>query len=258
MAGKIGRLQLIKVFVITLTLLPPLIAQDTATNSKSQIAWEKLRQASQALAEADYSNAGRLSEQAAVLLPDDRQASQTVGELLYRAGYPLQSLAAFDRAVAAAPAKEPENWQRGIALATCGEFERAAEQFRIHHRVNPDDVENSAWYFLCLAKTQGIEAARQAVLPSRGDARPPMMSILKMFQGEMTPEAVIQAANDNSIAAQRRASAVFYAQLYVGLYYDALGQKEQAAEHLRLSREIDLSGYMPDVARVYLAHRFEK
>ena len=51
------------------------------------------------------------------------------------------------------PARTAHNWQRGIALATCGDFERAAEQFRVHHQVNPDDVENSAWYFLCVAKS---------------------------------------------------------------------------------------------------------
>lgn len=122
--------------------------------------------------------------------------------------------------------------------------------------MNPDDVENSAWYFLCIAKTKGIEAARQSVIPSRGDGRQPMMSVLKMLQGELTPAEVLQAAEAGPASGRARELAKFYADLYVGLYYDSLGQEKEAIAALRRSQSYDISGYMFSVARVYLQDRF--
>src|SRR5690606_38665927 len=115
---------------------------------------------------------------------------------------------------------------------------------------------NSAWYFLCVAKTEGIEAARKTVIPSRGDGRQPMMSILQMLQRKLEPAQVLAAAVSNTPQGPQRKRAEFYAALYVGLYYDALDEPEKAVEYLKRSLQSGDSGYMVDVARVYLADRF--
>lgn len=237
-------------------LLVVSIASVTASDETS--AGQILGEAARAMSSSDYKAARELAERAVQLSPKDPFTLQRAAEILYRSGYPKESLELFDRAVSAGPERAAENWQRGIALATCGDFPNGAEQFRIHHTVNPDDVENSAWYFLCVAKAEGMEAARQSLLPSRGDARQPMMSILQMYQGEITPEAVLEAAAQASGSTQQRASADFYAKLYIGLYFDALGSEKEAKRYLAESREIDISGYMADVAKVYLNHRFKR
>lgn len=213
-------------------------------------------QAQQAFRTGDYAKAIELAEQTADASRDNGGLQQAAAELLYLSGAAEKSLAPFDRAVKLMPEKAPQNWQRGIALATCGKFEAGAAQFKTHHDVNPDDVENSAWYFLCVAKTDGIDAARKTVIPSRSDPREPMMSVLAMLKNSLEPKMVLQAAIEKTEEGPRRQLAQFYAALYVGLYYDSLGNKEEAIKHLKLSLSYDTDGYMTDTARVYLQTRF--
>jgi hypothetical protein len=47
-----------------------------------------------------------------------------------------------------------------------------------------------------------------------------------------------------------------YADLYVGLYFDSLNDADRAKQYLERSLTYDASGYMQDVARVYLKDRF--
>lgn len=203
-----------------------------------------------------FDTASQLALEAAQRAADAYAIQQRAAEILYRSGRSQASLPLFERAIKLAPELAPHNWQRGIALCSCGEFEKGAEQFKTHHDVNPDDVENSAWYFLCIAKVKGIEAARKTVIPSRGDGREPMMSILGMLKGELAPADVLQAAIENTPQGAVRQRAQFYADLYVALYYDSLDQADDARAYLKRSLNYDHSGYMVDVARVYLADRF--
>lgn len=183
---------------------------------------------------------------------------QTAAEILYRAGEAKQSLPLFDRVIELDPESAPYNWQRGLALCSCAQWEAGAEQFKTHHDVNPDDVENSAWYFLCVAKSKDLDAARKTVIPSRGDGRQPMMSVLGMLKGELAPDKVLDAAKANTSPGPGQQRACFYADLYVGLYYDSINDKEQAIKYLKRSLSYETSGYMRDSARVYLADRFAK
>lgn len=225
-------------------------AQDTAK------VIELLQKANGMLERGDYAEAALQSQAAADLAGDAPGLLQRAAEVLYLSGHARQSLPLFDRVVKLVPEEAAENWQRGIALCTCGKFAEGAKQFETHHQVNPDDVENSAWYFLCIAKTDGIEAARKTVIPSRGDGRQPMMSVLQMLQQQLPPEGVLAAAEKNTFAGAERRRAQFYAALYVGLYYDSLGDAAQAAKFLRQSLTYGDSGYMVDTARVYLHERF--
>lgn len=225
-------------------------------NSTSLEAIKMLRQASDLLNAGEFTQAADKASAAAKLAGDSPQLLQAAAEVLYRSGHSADSLPLFDRVVELAPELAPQNWQRGIALCSCGQFAQGAKQFETHHSVNPDDVENSAWYFLCIAKTDGIEAARKTVIPSRGDGRQPMMSVLQMLQQKIEPAQVLQAARDNTPNGPERQRAEFYAALYIGLYYDSLGEPQKAAEYLKRSLESSDTGYMVDVARVYLADRF--
>ena len=216
-----------------------------------------LREAGRELASGNYDAVRIKANEVAKLLPDSAAAQQRAAELLYLSGHPLESLPLFDRVVELSPEDAPHNWQRGIALCTCGDFKRGAEQFKTHHDVNPDDVENSAWYFLCVAKLEDMEAAQKTVIPSRGDGRQPMMAVLQLLQGKIMPDEVIAAADVNTREGRARQMARFYADLYVGLYYDSADNTAEAKKYLKRSLGYGVDGYMVDTARVYLEHRFQ-
>ncbi|MEZ6078921.1 MAG: hypothetical protein R3C56_25590 [Pirellulaceae bacterium] len=176
--------------VLTTGLTACSLAQEEGVTSREAI--NTLRQAIGLLGEGDFSQAAEKATAAAKLAGDSPQLLQAAAEVLYRSGHSAASLPLFDRVVELSPESAPQNWQRGIALCSCGKFAEGAKQFETHHSVNPDDVENSAWYFLCIAKTDGIEAARKTVIPSRGDGRQPMMSVLQMLQQKLGSAQVLK------------------------------------------------------------------
>ncbi len=228
-------------------------------------AQDKLQQAGALLAKATtdltsqrYEAAVRQATAAAQLAPDSARVQQNAAEIVFLAGKPDASLPLFDRANELDPTNAPHNWQRGIALGIAGKWAEGAAQFKQHHDVNPDDVENSAWYYLCVAKSENLEAAKKSVIPSRGDGRQPMMSILQMLKQEKQPADVLAAAEANTAAGARRNMALFYADLYIAMFYDAAENAEETQKYLASSVGRGSSGYMVDTARVYLEHRFPK
>jgi lipoprotein NlpI len=158
-----------------------------------------------------------------------------------------ESAAAFDSVAKAVPDQAPYLWQRGIALYYAGRYDDCRRQFESHRSVNPDDVENAAWHFLCVARAESPAKARAALLPVGPDPRVPMRQVYDMFRGTLTPEQVVAAAGSQP-------DAQFYAQLYVGLYLEAVGMKDRALEHIRIAaadRFARYGGYMHMVARVH-------
>jgi lipoprotein NlpI len=151
------------------------------------------------------------------------------------------------------PERAAEHWQRGISYYYAGEYEKGTRQFELHRTVNPHDVENAAWHFLCVARAPGgsVESARESLIQVTRDTRVPMAQIQQMFAGTTTPEEVLQAGEMAGGIAR------FYAELYVGLYYEALDRHE---ESLRLiasaaANPAAKNHYMGDVARVHVALR---
>jgi len=178
-------------------------------------------------------------------------AQQALGRGIahFQAGRIAESVEEFDAVVRLAPGQAPYLWQRGIALYYAGRYRDCREQFESHRTVNPDDVENAAWHFLCVAKAESPERAKAALLPVGPDPRVPMRQVYQMFQGTLDPEQVL-AAGDRDVESE------FYAHLYVSLYFDALGQAADALEHIRSAaadRYAAAGGYMHMVARVHLA-----
>ena len=158
-----------------------------------------------------------------------------------------QSAASFDEAAKMIPQEAPHLWQRGIALYYAGRYADCRRQFESHRTVNPDDVENAAWHFLCVAREQSPANARAALLPVGPDARVPMREVYQMFRGALGADDVLKAAGN-------RPSAQFYAHLYIGLYSEALGRNDLALEHIReaaAERFAPVGGYMHMVARVH-------
>ena len=167
----------------------------------------------------------------------------------FQAGRVVESAAEFDNVVKLAPDYAPELWQRGIALYYAGRYRDCRAQFESHRTVNPDDVENAAWHFLCVARAESAERARAALLPVGPDSRVPMREVYEMFKGTIGPEKVLAAAGTSPVSE-------FYAHLYVGLYFEAIGRKADALAHIKTAaadRYASAGGYMHRVARVHLA-----
>ncbi len=165
----------------------------------------------------------------------------------FEAGRVVESAAGFDTLVKLLPAAAPELWQRGIALYYAGRYQDCRAQFESHRTVNPNDVENAVWHFLCVARAESPEKARAAILPVGPDSRVPMRQVYEMFRGTLSPDRVLAAAGT-------RPSGEFFAHLYVGLYYEALRDK-RALEQIRIAaadRYADAGGYMHTVAKVHL------
>ncbi len=164
-----------------------------------------------------------------------------------------ESVADFDREVELEPARAAEHWQRGIAYYYLEEYEKGAGQFELHRTVNPQDVENAAWHFLCVARAPGgsTEAARKNLINVSRDERIPMAEVQRMFGGALRPEDVLAAG------ARVGDAAAFYADLYVGLYFEALGHHEESLRLIKRAAENPAAegNYMGDVARVHTALR---
>src|SRR5437867_3552347 len=167
----------------------------------------------------------------------------------FQSGRVVESAAGFDNLVKLAPEIAPQLWQRGIALYYAGRYKDCRAQFESHRTVNPNDVENAAWHFLCVARAESPEKARSSLLPVGPDARVPMRQIYEMFRGALSPEEVLRAAG-------LQPDAQFYARLYLGLYFEAMGNKSLALEHIKAAaadRFAAAGGYMHTVAKVHLA-----
>jgi len=179
-----------------------------------------------------------------------QRSAEKPGDVLDRAiddflaGRVAQSVTGFDRVAVLAPDAAPQLWQRGIALYYVGRYADCRKQFESHRTVNPNDVENPAWHFLCVAHQESPQKARAALLPVGPDQRSPMREVYEMFRGTMTPEAVLAAAGQSP-------SSRFYAELYVGLYYEATGNQAAALTHLKTAASdqfANAGGYMHRVA----------
>lgn len=168
------------------------------------------------------------------------------GSLYFRTGRIKESLMDFDTAVEKAPELLPYLWQRGISQYYAEEYKKGVEQFHVHRTVNPNDVENAFWHFLCVAKTDGVEKASQQVLLAGQDNREPLMQVQLLIQGKMKEKAVEEVTEKGS------RSTKFYGYLYLGLYADATGDSDRSLEYLEKCLNIDYPGYMYDVAKVHV------
>lgn len=161
--------------------------------------------------------------------PSPRELFSEAVRLFFEAK-PMESARVFDQLVVAVPGAEPELWQRGLTLYYAERFDEGRKQFELHKTVNPNDVENPAWHFLCVARLEGIQAARGKLLPVGEDHRVPMKEILDLYAGRCEPAAVLAAAEQGEPEARR--NQLCYGHLYLGLFYEVQGDAEKACEHM--------------------------
>lgn len=167
-----------------------------------------------------------------------------------------ESIADFDKLAELHPDRAPELWQRGICYYYAGDFANGRKQFEHHQTVNKSDVENAVWHFLCVAKIEGFGKAREQIIPIKGDARVPMSQVFALFAGEGSVDDVLQAAQAGQPSPEKLRGQMFFAHLYLALYFEAKGDAKASLEHIKkAATEFSQSHYMGDVARVHLALR---
>lgn len=200
-----------------------------------------------------------------------------------------EALRHWDRQIAEDPESGPHHWQRGLALYYAGRYKEGREQFEAHRKVNPEDVENAAWHFLCVARQESPAAARKVFIPIGRDGRVPMREIHALYAGTGSVEAVRAAAEagadepadtkaaDAADAAKpsagvkelpdstrgktpprRKISAGelrnqrCYAGLYIGLYHEVMGDPAKAEQAMvEAAGKYRMDHYMGKVAQVH-------
>ncbi|TWT84973.1 hypothetical protein CA13_64550 [Planctomycetes bacterium CA13] len=222
--------------------LPPSMPSVSASSLRA----EALR----ALQEGDSARAVLAADAIVRQHGDEPRSIRLAADIYLRSGKVTWAVRMFDRYLKAEPEQRPELWQRGIALCFAGDYEQAAEQFEAHRNVNPNDVENAAWHFLCIAKLKSFDDAKKNVLPAPGDRRVPMAEILAMFSSD---DIASVDAKVTSLAAgsDERKEAAFYGDLYQGIYADARGDSILAETLVTRASQHAPHNYMGDIARVY-------
>lgn len=175
------------------------------------------------------------------------------GDARLKLGQFTESVADFDQALELNPKFAPEHWRRGIALYYAKKYAEGAKQFETHKTANPEDVENTAWHYLCNSHVVGKEKARAELIDVTKDRRVPMAEIQKLFAGKLKPADVLARADDVPADTEEGKEARFYAHLYVGLWYEAEGDAKKAREHLTTAVEkYKIGHYMWDVGQAHI------
>lgn len=169
-----------------------------------------------------------------------------------------ESVQSFDKAAAADASVAPHLWQRGISYYYLGRFEEGRKQFETHRTVNPDDVENAAWWYICMSRLGRRKEAEAKLLPVGSDPRVPMMEVYALFAGKASIKDVEKAMEAGSVNEQERKNRRFYGHLYLGLYEETAGNLGKAKSHLQDAFDQRVGGYMWEVTRIHLAQLGKK
>lgn len=200
-----------------------------------------------------YDDSIRAFDTVLTLDPKGALAHDRKGAALFCAGRIDASIAEFDLYLKEVPRAMAAHWQRGISLYYAGRFQDGADQFEAGKVAFGNDVENAFWHWLCLARKATPDKARESLLKVGPDARVPMAEIYQLVLKKTTPEAVLEAAKKDGTRGEGIDERLFYANLYIGLWYEAEGDAAKCKEHLKAAVEKKIGHYMWDVANVHLA-----
>jgi lipoprotein NlpI len=186
------------------------------------------------------------------LAPDTATAYDERGSAKFMAGRIEASIEDFDRYLKLRPDQQPWHWKRGISYYYAGRYDAGRKQFEGYQTVDDNDVENAVWRFLCMARSVGVEQARKDLLRIKRDLRIPMTEVYRLFAGKVTSDDVLAAARAGDPNPAELNARLFYAHLYLGLYFEATGAAALARQHITTAAEKHRIGhYMWNVADVH-------
>jgi len=174
------------------------------------------------------------------------------GDLHLKSGAFKAAVADFDEFLKRRPESTPRHWRRGIAYYYVGDYVNGKKQFEGYQTFDSSDVENAVWRYLCMARGSGVKKARSGLLKVGRDARVPMKQIYELFRGDCQAAEVLKAARAGDPPQEKLTKYLFYAHLYLGLYYEAEGNEELARKHITTAaNEYKIGDYMWSVAKVH-------
>ncbi|XP_024535392.1 uncharacterized protein LOC9636940 isoform X3 [Selaginella moellendorffii] len=154
------------------------------------------------------------------------------GMELFSQGDVSGSLEQFNKVLDAFPEELPYLWQRGLSLFYLDRFEEGAAQFREDTKLGNNDSEETG-----------------------KDSRAYMNQIYKLYKQGGDPQQQMLG----SFLKEDRGQAFFYASLYSGLYYEALGEFEPAKSAIMSACASSYGStsqdYMVSVAKVHCKTR---
>lgn len=215
----------------------------------SQGAEELLNRAVEASEQGRSSESVDLATGALARNPELAYAYYLRGREHFRLGKVTESVSDLEQYVRIRPHMEPRQWELGLSYYYAGQFEKGARQFELYQTYHDNDVENSVWRYLCIARTEGTDKARSTLMPIRNDPRIPMMAVYDMFRGEGSPAKVLETARAGRPGPPQLEGRLFYAHLYIGLFLLAQGDQEGGKTHILAAEKRRVRHYMWDVAR---------
>ena len=208
--------------------IPIVVVLLMAVPVRADSAGELVEQADAALKKGDPAAALKLADQAIAADPKLGVAYDKRGTAQFKLGKIKESLADFDRFIELVPKEGPKHWRRGLTLYYADDFAKGVAQFTTSDKEEPNDVEN-------------------------------FMKIYDLFRGTAKPEDVFAAAEAGNVKDDLRKKQRFYANYYVGMYYECVGEPKKSLEYLKTAVEkYPIGDYMMDVAKVHIQLRSAK
>ncbi|MBD2666108.1 hypothetical protein B6N60_01790 [Richelia sinica FACHB-800] len=161
------------------------------------------------------------------------------GMVYFKLGKIEESIQDFDSAEKIDFRLTPYLWQRGLSYYYVERFAEGVKQFEIDLTVNAQDVEETVWRYLCMARLTGVEQARNALLPVKNDPRRIMRCVYDFYAG------ICQADDVLNIGRTEGKKGNFYSHLYLGLYYEVANQIDLAQEYIvKAADQYKIDDYM--------------
>jgi len=241
----------LRLIELALASLLVTISACVAAGQNEQAAQSLLQKATQAAQRREFDQAIKLLTELIGKEPKLADAYYRRGRANFCAGKIAESVADLDKVVELNPDAQSRQWERGISYYYAGEFAKGAKQFELYQTYHDQDVENSVWRYLCVARTEGVEKAQANMLPIENDRRVPMMQIYDLYRGKKKPEDVLKAAQAGQPLAPELNSRLFYTHLYLGLWHEVAGRAEEAKKDILEAEKHKIGHYMWDVAHVH-------
>lgn len=182
--------------------------------------------------------------------PDDAKGYIRRGMVNFKLAKIDESIEDFDTAEKLDRNVSPYLWQRGLSFYYAERFEEGAKQFELDLTVNSQDVEETVWRYLCIAREKGAAEARNSLLVVKNDPREVMNWVYELFAENCTPEYVLAVGKRNG----KRGN--FYSHLYVGLYYEARSDEARSQNYIvKAAEEYEIDDYMWTLAKVHQKKR---
>jgi len=178
--------------------------------------------------------------------PNNVNAYVHRGMVYFKLGKIAESIQDFDHAEKLDIQITPYLWQRGLSYYYAERFTEGVKQFETDLTVNAQDVEETVWRYLCIARLSGATEARNFLLSVKNDPRKIMKSIYDLFAGNCTIDDVLNVGKLAGLKGK------FYSHLYLGLYYEAENNLELAQEYIvKAADEYIIDDYMWYLAVVH-------